>query len=297
MDDLRVRAELRRTVDHPVIEACAHGQNHIGMVHGQVGGVAAVHAEHAEELPVAARIATEPHQGIGHWQVEQARQLGQRRSRIAHDHAAAGVDDRPLGGQQHFRRLADLPGVATHGRTVGTQLDLLRIDVLELVARVGHVLGDVHHHRTGAAGLGDIESLLQYFGDFRRMLDDEAVLHDRPGNTDHVGFLEGIGTDHGARHLAGQHHHGDRIHIGGGNAGDGIGRTRTGSHQHHAGLAGRARVAIGHMGRGLFVADEDVLDRLFLEQGIVDMQKSTTRVPVDVLHAFVAQEADDHFSA
>ncbi|MNC59917.1 hypothetical protein D3C75_1097590 [compost metagenome] len=51
------------------------------------------------------------------------------------------------------------------------------------------------------------------------------------------------------------------------------------------------------MGRGLFVADEDVLDRLFLEQGIVDMQKGTTRVPVDVLHAFVAQEADDHFSA
>jgi hypothetical protein len=36
------------------------------------------------------------------------------------------------------------------------------------------------------------------------MLDHEAVLHDRPGDTDHVGFLEGIGADHGARHLAGQ---------------------------------------------------------------------------------------------
>jgi hypothetical protein len=51
------------------------------------------------------------------------------------------------------------------------------------------------------------------------------------------------------------------------------------------------------MGGGLFMANQDVLDFRFLEQGIVNMKESTTRVPVDVLNAFVAQEADDHFSA
>ncbi len=129
------------------------------------------------------------------------------------------------------------------------------------------------------------------------MLDHEAVLHDGSGDTDHIGFLEGIGADHVARNLTGDDHHRDRVHESGSNAGDGIGRTRTGSHQHHAGLAGCPRITIGHVGGGLLVTNQDVLDGLFLEKRIVNMQNGTTRVPVDVLNAFVAQEADDHFSA
>src|SRR5690606_10926004 len=52
VDDLGVWTELGRTVDDPVIKARAYSQDHIGMVHSQVGRVAAVHAEHADELPV-----------------------------------------------------------------------------------------------------------------------------------------------------------------------------------------------------------------------------------------------------
>jgi hypothetical protein len=51
------------------------------------------------------------------------------------------------------------------------------------------------------------------------------------------------------------------------------------------------------MGGSLLVTNQDVLDFRFLEQGIVNMKESTARVPVDVLNAFVAQKADDHFSA
>ncbi|MCY1305567.1 hypothetical protein D9M70_553800 [compost metagenome] len=129
------------------------------------------------------------------------------------------------------------------------------------------------------------------------MLDDEAVLHDRTGNTDHVGFLEGIGADHVARHLAGQDHHRDGVHVGGGDAGNGVGRTRAGSHQHNTGFAGGAGVAVGHVGSSLLMTDQDVGHIVFFEQGIVDMQEGTTRVPIDVLNAFVTQRADDHFSA
>jgi hypothetical protein len=129
------------------------------------------------------------------------------------------------------------------------------------------------------------------------MLDHEAVLHDRAGDTDHVGFLEGIGPHHAARHLSRQDDHRDRVHVGRGDTGNGVGRTRTGGHQHHTGFSGGAGIAVGHMGCGLLMADEDVRDFLFLEQGIVDMQEGTTRIPIDVLNAFVTQEADDHFSA
>ncbi|MNC07077.1 hypothetical protein D3C75_546070 [compost metagenome] len=51
------------------------------------------------------------------------------------------------------------------------------------------------------------------------------------------------------------------------------------------------------MGSRLLVTNQDVAYFRFFEQGIVNMQESTTRVPVDVLNAFVTQEADDHLSA
>ena len=129
------------------------------------------------------------------------------------------------------------------------------------------------------------------------MLDDEAVLHDGARDTDHVGFLEGIGAHHAARHLAGQHHHRNRIHVGSGNAGNGIGRPRAGRHQHYTGLAGGAGVAVSHVSGSLLVTNQDVRHFRLFEQGIVDVQEGTARVPIDILNAFVTQRADDHFSA
>ena len=129
------------------------------------------------------------------------------------------------------------------------------------------------------------------------MLDHEAVLHDRPGDTDHVGFLEGISADHGARHLARQHDHWNRVHVRGGNAGDGVGRTWTRRHQNNTGLAGSTGITVSHMGGGLLVTHENVLHLGLFEQGVIHMQESTTWVPVNILNAFVTQKADDHFCA
>ncbi|MNV47394.1 hypothetical protein D3C71_1392620 [compost metagenome] len=213
------------------------------------------------------------------------------------DDAATCVNDRALGRQEHFRSLADLPRVAPNRRAVGAQLDLFRVDVFELLGRVGHIFWNVDHDRARTTGLRQIEGFFQNFRDFSGVLDHEAVLHDRPRDPDHVGFLEGIGAHHGARHLAGQDDHRNRVHVGRGNTGNGIGRAWTGGHQYHAGFTGGTGVAIRHMGGGLLVTNQDVLDFRFLEQGVVNMKKSTTRVPVDVLNAFVTQEADDHLSA
>jgi hypothetical protein len=51
------------------------------------------------------------------------------------------------------------------------------------------------------------------------------------------------------------------------------------------------------MGCRLLVTNQDVFHFRFFEQRVVNMQESTTRVPVDVLNAFVTQKADDHLSA
>ena len=297
MNDLGIRAELARAVDHPVIEPRAHGQDHIGVVHGQVGGVAAVHAEHADELTVRTRECAEAHQGVGHRQVEQLGQFGQRCGTAAQNHAAARVQHRTLGRQEHFCRLADLPRVPTNGRAVGTQLGFLREDVFEFLGRVGHVFRDIDHYRARATGLCEVERLFHDFRDFRGMLDHETVFHDRPGDTDHVGFLECIGTDHGASDLAGNDHHRDGVHISSRNAGNSIGCAWTGRYQYHAGFTGGTGITVSHMGCSLFVANQDVGNSRFLEQCVIDVQQSTTRVPVDIVNAFVTQKADEHLTA
>ncbi|MCY1428653.1 hypothetical protein D9M71_445440 [compost metagenome] len=109
VDDLGIRAELGSTVDHAVVETSADSEDHVGMVHRQVGGVTAVHAKHAEELAISTRIGTQAHQGIGNRHVEHLRNFGQRLRATAEDDAATGVNDRALGCQEHFRRFADLP--------------------------------------------------------------------------------------------------------------------------------------------------------------------------------------------
>ena len=47
--------EMRRIADHAVVEARADRQQHVAVLHRHVGFVGAVHAQHAEELPVGGR--------------------------------------------------------------------------------------------------------------------------------------------------------------------------------------------------------------------------------------------------
>lgn len=56
----------------------------------------------------------------------------------------------------------------------------------------------------------------------RRILNQVVVLGDRAGDLDHRCLLKRIGADHVPRHLAGDRHQRDRIHLGVGQTGDEI---------------------------------------------------------------------------
>ena len=64
----------------------------------------------------------------------------------------------------------------------------------------------------------------------------------------------------------------------------------------NAHLAGRARVAVGHVRRALLVADEDVVDGK-LAQRIVDGQNRSARIAEDIRNALTDQRRPDNLRA
>ena len=123
------------------------------------------------------------------------------------------------------------------------------------------------------------------------------MLHYGSRDSHHICFLKRVFTNQVTLYLAGDHHQRDGIHISSSNTGNGIGCTRPGRDQHHTGLPRRAGIAVGCMGRGLLMANQNMRYFLRLEQGVVDVKRRSTGVSEDVLDALVFQSADDHISA
>ena len=65
VDLLRVRRERVDAAGDAVVETRADADHDVAIVHGHVGFVGAVHAEHAEPVLAARRIGAEPHQRRG----------------------------------------------------------------------------------------------------------------------------------------------------------------------------------------------------------------------------------------
>ena len=153
----------------------------------------------------------------------------------------------------------------------------------------GHVLRDIHHHRARTTAAGNVECLFHGFRQIARVLDQEVVLHDGTGNAHGIAFLKRVQADCMRRHLPGDDHHRDAVHVGRGDAGDGIGHAWAGGDQGHADVACGAGVTVGRMNRRLFVANQHVLNRVLFEERVVNVQDGATGVTPDVLDLFGLQ--------
>ncbi len=297
VDLLRAGRERVEPAGHPVVEPRADVHHHVALVHRQVGFVGAVHAEHAEPVGVIGREGAEAHQRRGHRRAGQALELAQQlgRARAGVDHPAAGVEDRALGVGDQLDRLGDLVGRGDHARRVA--LGALRRRVAEGGGGDLDVLGDVDHDRAGAAGHGDLERLVDRRGEVGRVLHQVVVLGAVAREADRVGFLERVGADQVGRDLAGDDHQRDRVHERVGDAGDRVGRAGARGDEHHAGLAGRAGIALGGVRRAGFVPHEDVADPVVAEQFVVDRQHRAARVAEHEFDALTDQAFDQYRSA
>ena len=290
MDDARFGAELVHVADHAVVEAGSDPDEHVAVVHRHVRFVRPVHPQHADELGVRSRVRAESHQRVRDGIAERARELDELLRRVVENDAAAGVDHGTLRGQDQIERLLHLPRVTPHHGVVGAHRHARRILVRNLEIGPGHVLGDVHDDRAGPSGGRDVERLLEGIGEVTNILHEKVVLHARTRDAHAVDFLERIAADGVGRDLPGDDHHRHRVHVSGRDARDRIGGARSGGDEHNAGFARGAGIAVGHVGRALFVAHENVLHVLLGVDLVVDVENRSAGIAEDVLHALVLEE-------
>ena len=91
--------------------------------------------------------------------------------------------------------------------------------------------------------------------------DQNIVFGDWHRNAGHINSLEGIPAKQGSPHLTGDRNNWHRIHIGGGQPGDQIGRAGTGSGDADADPAGSAGITVRCMRRTLLMYCQDMTQR------------------------------------
>ena len=123
VDDFGVRGEGGEASGDAIVEAHAEGDQEIGIGHRHVGGVAAVHAGHGDEVGVVAGHGAEAHQGIDGGGVGELDELAEFGGGVGGDDAAAGIDQRPLGFLDELGGAADLAGVSFGENLVAGKVD------------------------------------------------------------------------------------------------------------------------------------------------------------------------------
>ena len=123
------------------------------------------------------------------------------------------------------------------------------------------------------------------------------MFDDGTRDADRVAFLECVEADRRRRHLPGDDHHRDRVHVRGRDPGHRIRHAGARRNERHADVAGRARIAVGRVNGCLLMAYQHVFDAVLLVQRVVDVEDRAAGVAPEVLDAFGLKTADEDFRA
>ena len=233
------------------------------------------------------RKATDPHQGSCHRNLGALRKLSKLLGGLGRNDAATAVDHRLLSrGDQpkHFLKshvIGEANGVVpTEGN--GLWEDRLGLLVLD-------IFGDVHQHGTRTSTLRDMKRLLDDPWDVVDIPDQVAVLHHGERHPEEISLLEGPAPDHLLRHLAGNRHHRNRIHVGVGYTGYQIGGAGPGGRHADTSLAGDTGISLRGKTSTLLMTREDRPDLLRLRECLMDRHGATTRVGKDKIDSLSLQ--------
>ena len=278
-----MRGELGELARHAVGEARTAGDDEVGLGHCEVGVLRAVHADRADVERVGSRERPLSHKRGDHGQLQRVGQLDQLIGGTGADHTAADVEHGALGTLDALDRRADLLGIAAVGGAIRGKVHLIGIVEDHLLRQdVGR---NVDQHRARTAGCGDMERFAEGGRQLIGGLQQEGVLDHGHGDPDDVGFLEAVSADDAARHLAGDDYERHAVHIGGCDAGNGVGGAGAGGDDDDADVARGARIAVGLVHRTLLMTGEHTMQLLAVVERIVDLDGLAARVAEDQVDA------------
>ncbi len=196
----------------------------------------AVHAHHAQVQRMRSREDAQPQQRERH---RRLRALGQR----AHLLHGSGLGD-SVPGQNHrtlrvsyqFRSFVQSLFIhMQHGmRSVGARLGRGKVEDRRCLLRV---LGDVDEHRPRPPAARNLKRVPDGRRNVFRAVDEEVMLGYRQRDARDVHFLESIGAQHLARHVARDTDNRNRVQHRGGNARHKVCRARSAGCNGHAHFA------------------------------------------------------------
>ena len=141
-----------------------------------------------------------------------------------------------------------------------------------------HILRDINKYGAGPAGRGDVKSLFDGLGEISYIFDQEVVFHAWTSNADGVALLKCVLANGVRGHLPGDDNHWNGIHIGGCDAGNGVGDPRTRGHKCNARLTRGAGVGVGSVERCLLVTYQNMRERLLFVNFVVNDQHGPARI-------------------
>ncbi len=125
VNDLGVRCKGVESSCDPVVESGPDRDYQVTLLHGHVGTVCAVHAQHAHGQVVRSGKSAKPHKGHGHGDGQFDCKFSQFLICIGRNHSSAGIYYRLFGFVNRFARLFNLPWVGFIGRLVCPHLNRL----------------------------------------------------------------------------------------------------------------------------------------------------------------------------
>ena len=150
--------------------------------------------------------------------------LPEQCSLIGKGKPATDEEQRPLCLPQHLHHICQLALIPGKITAIARQMHFFRVFIINF--RGKYILGNINHHRPRTAGRGNEKRFPDYPWQIRRLLHQVVVLGDRRGDAHNIRLLKGILANQGIGHLTGKADQRNRIHVGGGDAGNQVGSSR-----------------------------------------------------------------------
>ena len=264
VDNGGVIAHLIGRGNRAVAQTRAADDNQIRVVQRTVRHGVAVGAEHTEVHLVVAGHNADSHHGGNHGDTGFVGKRLELQLDARGQHTAARDDERTPAVFDSLHRAPHLHGVTAGVGLVADYINTLRIlKPLDLVGLNIH--GDIDENRTLSSRGSDMERLLENARQILCLADDVAVLDKRLARARDVRLLKDVSAQQVASYLTGNGDHRNRIRIGGGNAGNQIGRAGARGGNANAGKAAAAGIAACRMRRVLLLTHQNVLNGRIIE--------------------------------